>query len=61
MLKKTVPACFICEERLLAKLSGEDLIALEVKYYTKCLSMLYRKAQYAKEGKEESEQPHSSS
>lgn len=47
-------ATLLNEERLLAKLSGGDLIA-------KCLSMLYRKAQYAKKGKEESEQPHSSS
>ena len=50
-------ATLLSKERLLAKLSGGDLIALEAKYHTKCLSMLYRKAQYAKEGKEESEQP----
>ena len=50
-------ATLLNEERLLAKLSGGDLIALEAKYHTKCLSLLYRKAQYAKEGKEESEQP----
>ena len=41
-------ATLLNEERLLAKLSGGDLIALEAKYHTKCLSMLYRKAQYAK-------------
>ena len=39
------------------KLSGGDLIALEAKYHTQCLSMLYRKAQYANEEGEESEQP----
>ena len=50
-------ATLLNEERLLAKLSKGDLIALEAKYHTKCLSMLYRKAQYAKEGKEQSEQP----
>ena len=51
-------ATLLNEERLLAKLSGGDLIALEAKYHTKCLSMLYRKAQYVKEEKEESGQPH---
>ena len=50
-------ATLLNEEKVLAKLSGGDLIALEAKYHTKCLSMLYRKAQYAKEGKDESEQP----
>ena len=50
-------AILLNEEKLVAKLSGGDLIALEAKYHTKCLSMLYRKAQYAKEGKDESEQP----
>lgn len=51
-------ATLLNKERLLAKLSGGDLIALEAKYHTKCLSLLYRKAQYAKKEKEESEQPH---
>ena len=51
-------ATLLSEERLLAKLSGGDLIALEANYHSKCLSMLYRKAQHVKEEKEESEQPH---
>ena len=55
-----MPECatLLNEERLLAKLSGGDLIALEANYHSKCLSMLYRKAQHVKEEKEESEQPH---
>lgn len=43
--------------KLLAKLSGGDLVALEAKYHMQCLSMLYIKAQYAKEEGEESEKP----
>ena len=50
-------ATLLNHEKLLAKLSGGDLVALEAKYHTQCLSMLYRKAQYAKEEGEESEQP----
>ena len=50
-------ASLLNDEKLIAKLSGGDLIALEAKYHTQCLSMLYRKAQYAKEEGEESEQP----
>lgn len=36
------------DEKLLAKLGGEDLIALEASYYASCLSMLYRSTEYAK-------------
>ena len=50
-------ASLLNDEKLIAKLSGGDLIALEAKHHTQCLSMLYRKAQYANEEGEESEQP----
>ena len=46
-------ASLLNDEKLLAKLSGGDLIALEAKYHTHCLSTLYRKAQCAKEEGEE--------
>ena len=36
------------DEKLLAKLGGEDLIALEASYHASCLSMLYRSTEYAK-------------
>ena len=36
------------DEKLLAKLGGEDLIALEASYRASCLSMLYRSTEYAK-------------
>ena len=46
------------DEKLLAKLSGGNLVALEAKYHTRYLAMLYRRAQYAKDKVGESEQPH---
>ena len=47
------------DEKLLAKLGGEDLIALEASYYASCLSMLYRSTEYAKrEAVREDEKPH---
>ncbi|KAL9964939.1 hypothetical protein ACROYT_G028655 [Oculina patagonica] len=50
-------ASLLNDEKLIAKLSEGDLISLDAKYHLQCLSKLYRKAQYAKEGGEESEQP----
>ena len=47
------------DEKLLAKLGGRDLIALEARYHAKCLAMLYRNAEYAKrDNVPESKMPH---
>jgi hypothetical protein len=46
------------DEKLLAKLGGGDLFALEARYHAKCLAMLYRNAEYAKrDNMPESEMP----
>ena len=48
------------DEKLLVYLSGGDLIAVEAKYHAHCLSLLYRKAQHAKDEVvgEVSDKPH---
>ena len=38
----------LIDEKLLAKLGGEDLIVLEASYHASCLSMLYMSIEYAK-------------
>ena len=46
-------------KKLLAKLGGEDLIALEASYHASCLSMLYRNTEYAeREAVRGDEKPH---
>lgn len=39
-------ATLLNDEKLLAKLNGGDLIALEARYHGTCLTMLYRRAEY---------------
>ena len=41
-------ATLLNDEKLLAKLGGGDLIALEARYHGTCLTMLYRRAEYAR-------------
>ena len=43
------------DEKLLAKLSAGDLVALEAKYHAPCLASLYKKAERVKEEGEEDE------
>lgn len=52
-------AALLNDEKLLAKLSSGDLIALEAAYHAQCLSVLYRNAAYAKRRDEnDCEMPH---
>ena len=46
-------AAALQDEKLLAKLSGGDLVALEAKYHAPCLASLYKKAERVKEEGEE--------
>ncbi len=40
-------------KKLLAKLSGGDVVALEMKYHLKCIASLYRRAEAVEKGKAE--------
>ena len=48
-------AMVLQDEKLLAKLSAGDLVALEAKYHTPCLASLYKKTERVKEEGEEDE------
>ena len=44
----------LCDTKLLAKLAGGDMVAIDAQYHAKCLPKLYKRAQLSRKDQEES-------